>query len=72
MSRAQGEWVPVSLVVIIGCKLFFLPLPLADALAVFLTAISLILYARIRGKQTPTMSAWNCRVHGFLPGGEKP
>jgi len=56
----------VSLVVIIGCKLFFLPLPLAGALAVFLTAISLILYTRIRSKQTPTMCAWNHRVHSLL------
>lgn len=62
----------VSLVVIIGCKLFFLPLPLAGALAVFLTAISLILYTRIRSKQAPTMCAWNNKVHGILPGGEKP
>jgi hypothetical protein len=56
----------VGLVVRIGSKFFFLPLPLAGALAVFLTAISLILYTRIRSKQTPTMCAWNHRVHGFL------
>jgi hypothetical protein len=56
----------VGLVVRIRCKLFLLPLPLAGALTVFPTAISLILYTRIRSKQTPTMCAWNHRVHGFL------
>ena len=62
----------VGLVVIIRCELFLLPLPFAGALAVFFTAISLILYTRIWSKQAPTMCAWNNRVHGFLPGGEKP
>gem|GEM_PF-3217933 len=62
----------VGLVVRVVSKLFLLPLPLAGALAVFLTAISLILYTRIRSKQAPTMCAWNNKVHGILPGGEKP
>ncbi|HYA39914.1 MAG TPA: hypothetical protein VEF34_01315 [Syntrophobacteraceae bacterium] len=57
----------VGLVVIIRCEFFLLPLPLAGALAVFLTAISLILYTRIRSKQAPTMCTWHLRVHGLPP-----
>jgi hypothetical protein len=56
----------VGLVVRIRSKLFLLPLPLAGELTVFLSAISLILYTRIRSKQTSAMCAWNHRVHGFL------
>jgi hypothetical protein len=64
----------VALVVGIGCKLFFLPLTLSDALTVFLAAIALVLYSEIRVKDTPAMGGrtLNLSVHGLPPVGEEP
>jgi hypothetical protein len=61
----------VGFVVRIGRKLILLPFPLAGALAVFFTAVALVLYPGVAIKKTSAMCAWDPGTHGSPPGEEE-